>query len=331
MAYKSTRRKSQPTLKKKVGKSRRRSSLRPKRVSLLTKKEKRNAAATCSIPKITGSGNVAEVKDDFKEAYEQIVNDEGMSKDAGSRYTLILPTQVLPDTIMAEIPYTMPDLHMSLTIHGLNTTEVFRVPTGFEVVIFSRRGQLLALNTISSIRNWLARNAETLRKSDFSKYHLKKLILKDCKYSNSAFKEFRQRTAEWISYPGYNETRSIYTSTIQIFREDSKCPNIELSNDERTLTAIDWGFINVQPYTKNMELTKDFYDHHPYPKPISLEDTLKYIRSKIPDKKIRLYLFCCRAGDAVPEGINSPKSIGDLSIYYEGRLGSKEKSSNNSI
>ena len=221
-----------------------------------------------------------------------------------------------PDSLDMDAEYDAPKTQLSLVIHGSNTSDIFVVPDGFEVVIFSRRGQLLAVKNIITIFQWIRKNQETVQESSLHELHMKRIEFRHSSLVKRALALGERHILSMESgiRAAYNSYRSKNTATLQIFRAGARCPNILLQSDvSMGQKDSGWGFSRSRDADVLEGMTKKYYDRYPSTTASNLEGVLRFIRAEIPGKPIRLYLFCCRALSARPATQNlSP----ELEGYY---------------
>ena len=247
----------------------------------------------------------------------------------------IVPKEFLKGPRDLPDDYTPPTIHKVLFIHGSSINEGFILPPNIEVVIFSRRGNLLWTGMFRKMLAWIKKSYAELMNSDMEKYHLKTFIRKGCKGPGFVMKNAKEYTgamktaeetfAEEISqsYPQYSTSRrynpfGIFTTTIQIFRGGRPCPNILLQNDELGGKGFegDAGFWDIGkkgegdvviPLKKDDISTESLVKELPFPKQIPLEMLLNDDAFRN-GGRIRLYLFCCRVEEKGQEASNSQAS-----------------------
>ena len=208
--------------------------------------------------------------------------------------------------------YTPPTIHKGLVMHGSSINERFTLPPNIEVVIFSRRGQVLVLETIERCMKWISKNVGELRTSDMEKYNRKTFILKTSTVLDRVFQrsytDLHKDNPEYTTARRFDKGRSYYTATIQTFRGGDACPNISLSNDEHGAAGLAGvaGLWDFSPLKKDDPMTDAFIKAIPFPKEISLKDLLD--DPGLRDKHIRIYLFCCRVETKGAEAPNSQAS-----------------------
>jgi hypothetical protein len=227
-------------------------------------------------------------------------------------------TIVTRDFLQKELPkisadYTPPTIHKGLVMHGSSMNERFTLPPNIEVVIFSRRGQVITVETIDRSMKWVSKNFGELRTSNMEKYNRKTFVLKTTTVLDRAFQRaytnLDKETPEYTTARRFDKSRSYYTATIQIFRAGDACPNISLSNDEDVggtgISRLN-GLWDFSPLKKDDVMTDVFIKAIPFPKTISLKDLLQ--DQGLRDKHLRLYLFCCRVEVKGAEVPNSQAS-----------------------
>lgn len=210
-------------------------------------------------------------------------------------------------------PYTPPTIHKGLVMHGSSINERFTLPPNIEVVIFSRRGQVIIMETIDRCMKWVSKNFGELSTSDMEKYNRKTFVLKTSTVLDRAFQRaytnFHKDNPEYTTARRYDKGRSYYTATIQIFRGGDACPNISLSNDETVggsgISMLN-GLWDFNPLKKDDVMTDALIKALPFPKTISLKHLLE--DPGLRDKHIRIYLFCCRVETKGAEAPNSQAS-----------------------
>lgn len=223
-------------------------------------------------------------------------------------------TIVTRDFLQKEPPkipadYTPPTIHKGLVMHGSSMNERFTLPPNIEVVIFSRRGQVITKFITEGCLKWISKNFGELRTSDMEKYNRKTFVLKTTKDTNDTLKweypKLLKESSQYTTARRFDKFKSLYTSTIQIFRGGNACPNISLSNDKYGAPG-SFGLLDFSPLKKDDIMTDAFIKAIPFPKTISLKDLVQ--DPGIRDKHIRLYLFCCRVESKGAEVPNSQAS-----------------------
>ena len=269
----------------------------------------------------SASPEMMDCEDDMRMVVEDEAPLESTAANIDMDDMLIRPDQLEIEDPDPPKPYRVPDVQLAFVLHGSNTEYLFEIPKNFEVVIFTRRGQILPTDNIGKIIGWIGRNSDEIRNSDFNYYHRKKLVFKSCARRNarviSMLDKYR-KTNPRIFHPKFNVYRSVNTATIQIFRHGGPpCPNISLNFDENTLTerASPWGIVTFEPMVTRPELiNRQYLTKFPPPSIFHLSSLIEYMRAQNSQENIkrRLFLFCCRAYNAVPAGVNSPESSAEL-------------------
>ena len=306
-----------------MGLNRRGTKTMKRKKSLGRKYKKGNPKKTRNIrANRSASLEMMDCEDDMRmEVEDETPPQPGDAPNIDMQDMLIRPDQLAIPDPKPRAPYRVPDVQLSITLHGSNTGHLFEIPENFEVVIFTRRGQLLFTDNISKVMKWIGQNSEAIRNSDFHDYHLKKLVFKTCARRNAGiqalFEKYR-RTNRRIFHPRFNQYRSSNTATIQIFRHGGPpCPNISLNFDETMLTTNNapWGLYVFNPFLMKPDLiNRQYFTKFPPATTFHLSSLIEYMRGQTPHENIkrRLFLFCCRAFDAVPAGVNSPESSVEL-------------------
>ena len=240
-------------------------------------------------------------------------------------------TIVTRDFLQEEPPkiparYTPPTIHKGLVMHGSSMNERFTLPPNIEVVIFSRRGQVITVETIDRSMKWISKNFGELRTSDMEKYNRKTFVLKTTTVLDRAFQRaytnLDKENPEYTTARRFDKGRSYYTATIQIFRGGDACPNISLSNDENIggsgISRLN-GLWDFSPLKKDDVMTDAFIKALPFPNSISLKNLLQ--DPGIRDKHMRLFLFCCRVESKGAEVPNSQAS----DVSQKSRVGLTEE------
>lgn len=255
----------------------------------------------------------------YKEIYEPMPMDIDEELPYWHTSTEVDPETIVTRDFLEEEPqkmpavYTPPTIHKGLVMHGSSMNERFTLPPNIEVVIFSRRGQVIIVETIDRCMKWVSKNFGELRTSDMERYNRKTFVLKTTTVLDRAFQraytDFHKDNPEYTTARRYNKGRSYFTATIQIFRGGDDCPNISLSNDESVggsrLSELN-GLWDFSPLKKDDVMTDAFIKALPFPKSISLKHLLD--DPDLRDKHIRLYLFCCRVETKGEEASNSQAS-----------------------
>lgn len=208
--------------------------------------------------------------------------------------------------------YTPPTIHKGFVMHGSSMNEHFTLPPNIEVVIFSRRGQALILESIKRCMKWISNNFGELSTSNMEKYNRKTFVLKMCTATDMLFQraytDLHEKRPDVTTARRFDKFKTLYTSTMQIFRGGNACPNISLSNDEHGAAGITGaaGLWDFSPLKKDDAMTDAFIKAIPFPKSISLKHLLE--DPELRDKHIRIYLFCCRVEFKGAEAPNSQAS-----------------------
>jgi len=179
---------------------------------------------------------------------------------------------------------------LSLLIHGEQTKKEFNLPENIEVITFTGDNQLLLEEEARVLFNWIRNDFVYLSGIDWKKMYDSQIFL-------------------------INET----TTTINSYRTGDLCPNLTLYFvPEQTygpnnvlgfydpsvakLANVD----NLRPTEGRIEdLTRQIYNTVGDNR-LTLEYYIKNILSSIipPNAKLRLYLFCCRGGEAPEHYMN---------------------------
>lgn len=223
---------------------------------------------------------------------------EGMNIEAPT--TIVPKNYVRPATALPE-GYRAPDFYSALVIHGASLNTYFVLPPHIEVVIFSRRGQVIIDYIIGKLLKWINKDYYTISKSSLQEYHLKRLVEKKCSGESILAKEFsykllQQSHSQYTKSRRFKPYKSYFTATLQTFRGGHECPDINLQNDKIGKRGIGDmnGFWDFKPLSRDEGRSDVLIDKLlPYPSTMKLSELLKYI---VPDttKPTRLYLFCCR-------------------------------------
>jgi len=249
----------------------------------------------------------------YRETYEPMYVEEAFqdwptSMDVEQPETIV-PREFLTETQKIPADYTPPTIHKGLSMHGSSMNERFTLPPNIEVVIFSRRGQVITKFIIEGCLKWISKNFGELRTSDMEKYNRKTFVLKTTKHTNDTLKweysKLLKENSQYTTARRFDKFKSLYTSTIQIFRGENACPNISLSNDKHGAPG-SLGLLDFSPLKKDDVMTDAFIKALPFPKTISLKDLVQDPAFR--DKHIRLYLFCCRVETKGEEASNSQAS-----------------------
>lgn len=225
---------------------------------------------------------------------------------------MIVPREFLTETQRIPADYTPPTIHKGLVIHGSSMNERFTLPPNIEIVIFSRRGQVLVSYIIERCLKWISKNFGEIGTSDMEKYNRKTFVLKTNKAMNEAlekgYTKIHAESHHYTTARRFDKFKSLYTSTMQIFRGGEACPNINLVNDEHGAAGLGGGagLWDFSPLKKDDVMTDAFIKALPFPKAISLKHLLE--DPALRDKHIRLYLFCCRVETKGAEASNSQAS-----------------------
>jgi hypothetical protein len=251
----------------------------------------------------------------YKETYEPMNVEEALqdwptSMDVESE--MIVPREFLTETQKISEDYAPPTIHKGLIMHGSSMNERFTLPPNIEVVIFSRRGQVIFNYIIERCLKWISKNFGELRISDMEKYNRKTFVLKTNKGIDDAlekgYTKIHTESHYYTTARRFDKFKSLYTSTMQIFRGGNVCPNISLSNDEHGAAGLGGvaGLWDFSPLKKNDVMTDALIKALPFPKSISLKHLLD--DPDLRDKHLRLYLFCCRVEVKGAEALNSQAS-----------------------
>ena len=261
----------------------------------------------------------------YKETYEPMDVEEALQNWPTSMDVepeTIVPREFLGETQKIPADYTPPTIHKGLVMHGSSMNERFTLPPNIEVVIFSRRGQVITKFIIEGCLKWISKNFGELRTSDMEKYNRKTFVLKTTKHTNDTLKweysKLLKESSQYTTARRFDKFKSLYTSTIQIFRGGNACPNISLSNDKHGAPG-SFGLLDFSPLKKDDVMTDAFIKALPFPKTISLKDLVQ--DPGIRDKHIRLYLFCCRVESKGAEVPNSQAS----NVSQKSRVGLTEE------
>ena len=257
----------------------------------------------------------------YKETYEPMNVEEALqdwptSMDVESE--MIVPREFLTETQKIPEDYAPPTIHKGLVMHGGSMNERFTLPPNIEVVIFSRRGQVIFNYIIERCLKWISKNFGDLRTSDMEKYNRKTFVLKTNKGINEAlekgYTKIHTESQHYTTARRFDKFKSLYTSTMQIFRGGNACPNIILENDEHGTAGLGGvaGLWDFSPLKKDDVMTDAFIRALPFPKSISLKHLLD--DPDLRDKHIRLYLFCCRVETKGEEASNSQASNASQSL-----------------
>ena len=144
------------------------------------------------------------------------------------------------------------------------------------------------------------------------KYNRKTFVLKTNKGIDDAlekgYTKIHTESHYYTTARRFDKFKSLYTSTMQIFRGGNVCPNISLSNDEHGAAGLGGvaGLWDFSPLKKNDVMTDALIKALPFPKSISLKHLLD--DPDLRDKHLRLYLFCCRVEVKGAEALNSQAS-----------------------
>ena len=93
--------------------------------------------------------------------------------------TIVPKKYVRPATPLPE-GYIAPEISGALVIHGSSLNTYFHLPPHIEVVIFSRRGQILHTYVIKELLKWIDKDFHTISRSSLQEYHLKRFVEKKC-------------------------------------------------------------------------------------------------------------------------------------------------------
>ena len=234
---------------------------------------------------------------------------EGMNVEASA--TIVPKKYVQPATPLPE-GYTAPALYSALVIHGASLNTYFVLPPHIEVVIFSRRGQVIVDSVIHNLLKWINKDFNKISKSSLQEYHLKRIVQKKCSgqtvlAKDTGFKMLQQSFPQYTQSKRFKPYKSYFTATVQIFRGGHECPDIILQNDKigkRGIGGLN-GFWDFGPLSRDEGRSDILIDTLlPYPSNMKLSQLLQYI---IPDptKPTRLYLFCCRVEEVGKEASRS--------------------------
>jgi len=225
---------------------------------------------------------------------------ENMEMDVEPSATIVPKKYVKPATPLPD-EYRAPENSTALVMHGASLNTNFHLPPHIEVVIFSRRGQVIIDDIILKLLKWIDKDFHTISRSSLQEYHLKRIVDKKCSRETLALKEAAYKNLQkdysyYTQSKRFNPYKSYFTATLQIFRGGQECPDIRLANDKlkRGIAGMN-GFVKFKPLSRDEErsdiLTDDFL---PYPSSINLSKFLPHFFPD-PNKRTRLYLFCCRA------------------------------------
>ena len=246
---------------------------------------------------------------------------EGMNVESST--TIVAKKYVRPATPLPE-GYRAPALYTALVMHGSSLNTYFVLPPHIEVVIFSRRGQVIIDYIIDKLLKWINKDFHTISKSSLQEYHLKRLVEKKCSGESILAKEYSYKVLQQ-NYSQYTKSRrfkpykSYFTATVQTFRGGHECPDINLANDKIGKKGIGGlnGFWNFKPLSKDEGRSDILIDKLlPYPSTMKLSELLKHI---IPDptKPTRLYLFCCRVEPVGKEASRSSNASQASSVNLD--------------
>ena len=225
---------------------------------------------------------------------------EGDGMDVEPSATIVPKKYVKPATPLPE-GYRAPEISTALVMHGASLNTNFHLPPHIEVVIFSRRGQVIIDFIINKLLKWIDKDFHTISRSSLQEYHLKRFVEKKCSGEAVALKEVSYKHLQ-KNYAPYTQSRrfkpykSYFTATLQIFRGGQECPDISLSNDKIGKRGIgnQNGFWDFRPLSRDEGRSDILIDTLlPYPSNMKLSQLLPRL---FPDssKPVRLYLFCCR-------------------------------------
>lgn len=223
---------------------------------------------------------------------------EAMDVEAST--TIVPKKYVKPATPLPQ-GYRAPEFYRALVMHGSSLNTYFVLPPHIEVVIFSRRGQVIIDYIIDKLLKWINKDFHTISKSSLQEYHLKRFVEKKCSaeavaLKESSYKSLQKKYSQYTKSRRFKPYKSYFTATVQTFRGGHECPDINLANDEIGKKGIGGlnGFWDFKPLSKDEGRSDILIDKLlPYPSTMKLSELLKHI---IPDptKRTRLYLFCCR-------------------------------------
>ena len=213
--------------------------------------------------------------------------------------TIVPKKYVRPATPLPE-GYIAPEISGALVIHGSSLNTYFHLPPHIEVVIFSRRGQILHTYVIKELLKWIDKDFHTISRSSLQEYHLKRFVEKKCSGESilereNYYKVIQQQHPNVCKSRRFKPYKSLFTATLQIFRGGQDCPDILLSNDKdgKMGGGGSIGFWNFNPLFKDETNTDKLIRDYPFPLKIPLSELLQVL-FKDPNKRVRLYLFCCR-------------------------------------
>jgi hypothetical protein len=245
--------------------------------------------------------NVEEERDKWQGMdVEESPKAEGDGMNVEPSATIVPKRYVRPATPLPE-GYTAPALYSSLVIHGASLNTYFVLPPHIEVVIFSRRGQVIVDTVINNLLKWINKDFHTISKSSLQEYHLKRIVQKNCSgqsvlAKDTGFKMLQQSFPQYTQSRRFKPYKSYFTATVQIFRGGHECPDILLQNDKIGKRGIGGmnGFWDFKPLSRDEGRSDILIDNFlPYPSSIKLSELLPRLFPD-PSKPTRLYLFCCR-------------------------------------
>ena len=284
------------------------------KINKRTKKLKRRGARKVTGRNFAAAMDVEEPA--YRETYEPMDVEEALQDWPTSMDVepeTIVPREFLTETQKIPADYTPPTIHKGLVMHGQSMNERFTLPPNIEVVIFSRRGQLIIDATIERCLKWISKNFGELSTSDMEKYNRKTFVVKTTAVLDRAFQtaytKLHKDYPQVVAARRFDKSRTYYTATIQTFRGGNYCPNIILSNDENVsgsrISNLMGGW-DFSPLRNDIAMKMSLREALPFPQTISLEDFLN--DPVFREKHIRLYLFCCRGETKGKEATNSQAS-----------------------
>lgn len=266
--------------------------------------------------------NVEEEKDKWEAMDVEEPIAEEVEMDVEPSATIVPKKYVQADTdLPAE--YRAPENSNALIIHGASLNTYFRLPPHIEVVIFSRRGQVIVAGVIKKLLKWIDKDFHTISRSSLQEYHLKRIVDKKCSGEAVAQKEAGYKNLQ-KNYSYYTQSRrfkpykSYFTATLQIFRGGQECPDISLQNDKIGKMGIAGlnGFWDFKPLSRDETNTDVLIHKYPFPSSIDLSELLPVLFSD-PNKRVRLYLFCCRVEPVGKEASRSSNVSQNSSVNFD--------------